>query len=44
MSAEASAWEAFYIASVASACQVDILGNKPLEQSILLQSIRESFD
>ncbi len=44
MSAGASAWEAFYIASVASACQVDILGNKPLEQSILLQSIRESFE
>ncbi|APE06028.1 ADP-heptose synthase [Alteromonas sp. RW2A1] len=44
MIAGASAWEAFYIASIASACQVGTIGNKPLQQSLLLRLLRESFE
>jgi rfaE bifunctional protein kinase chain/domain len=39
----ATPWQAFYIASIAAACQVDSLGNKPLDFDILQQRILESF-
>ncbi|WP_394191924.1 PfkB family carbohydrate kinase [Pseudoalteromonas atlantica] len=39
----ASPWEAFYLGSLAAACQVDSLGNTPLSYQVLKQAISESF-
>ncbi|REL26053.1 ADP-heptose synthase [Thalassotalea euphylliae] len=43
IAAGASPWQAFYIASIAAACQVDTLGNTPLAKSNLVQAVKESF-
>lgn len=43
ITAGATPWQAFYIASIASACQVDVVGNTPLLQSTLINSINMSF-
>ncbi|MBQ4810474.1 adenylyltransferase/cytidyltransferase family protein [Pseudoalteromonas luteoviolacea] len=40
---ESSPWEAFYLGSLAAACQVDSLGNTPLSLTVLKQAISESF-
>ncbi|MFK3863430.1 PfkB family carbohydrate kinase [Pseudoalteromonas rhizosphaerae] len=39
----ATPWQAFYIASIAAACQVDTLGNQPLSFNTLQQRVLESF-
>ncbi|MDK1285608.1 PfkB family carbohydrate kinase [Pseudoalteromonas umbrosa] len=39
----ASPWEAFYLGSLAAACQVGSLGNTPLSINMLEQAISESF-
>lgn len=39
----ASPWQAFYLASIAAACQVDTIGNTPLSKSNLIQAVKESF-
>ncbi|CCQ09754.1 ADP-heptose synthase [Pseudoalteromonas luteoviolacea B = ATCC 29581] len=39
----ADAWTAFYVGSIAAACQVDNLGNTPLELSVLEKAIEDSF-
>ncbi len=36
-------WQAFYLASIAAACQVDRVGNTPLEYSVLMNNIERSF-
>lgn len=43
LTANGSPWEAFYLGSLASACQVDTLGNTPLSLQILKQAINDSF-
>lgn len=43
LTALSSPWEAFYLGSLASACQVDSLGNKPLSLQVLKQAINDSF-
>ena len=40
----ANIWEACYVASIASACQVDRLGNTPLSAKILTTALEESFN
>ena len=41
--AGSSPWLAFYVASIASACQVDTLGNIPLDSKIFLNAVNASF-
>lgn len=43
LAAGADAWTAFYVGSIAAACQVDNLGNTPLELSVLEKAIEDSF-
>jgi rfaE bifunctional protein kinase chain/domain len=43
LAAGASPWQAFYIASIAAACQVDTIGNSPLSQTTLIKNIENSF-
>ncbi|MBQ4836983.1 PfkB family carbohydrate kinase [Pseudoalteromonas luteoviolacea] len=43
LSVNASPWEAFYLGSLAAACQVGSLGNTPLSLNVLEQAISESF-
>lgn len=39
----ASPWHAYYTASIASACQVERVGNRPLKQAKLKQLVQQSF-
>ena len=41
--AEATPWQAFYVASIAAACQVAVIGNTPLQRESLLSAIDRSF-
>ncbi len=43
MAAGADVWPAYYVASIAAACQVGRVGNTPLEQEDLAQLIESSF-
>ncbi|KZN39507.1 hypothetical protein N480_01340 [Pseudoalteromonas luteoviolacea S2607] len=44
LGAEATPWQAFFLGSIAAACQVDTLGNKPLEAQALIHTINEHFN
>ena len=39
----ANPWEAYYVSSIAAACQVDRVGNRPLDQDLLDDLINQSF-
>lgn len=43
LAANASPWHAYYLGSLASACQVSTTGNTPLSLSLLKQTVEESF-
>lgn len=40
----ASPWHAYYMASIAAACQVERVGNRPLKQIKLKQLVKQSFN
>lgn len=44
MAVGATPWQAFYIASIAAAYQVDTIGNTPLLHNVLLNTVKASFD
>lgn len=44
MAVGATPWQAFYVASIAAACQVDTLGNTPLLHNVLLNTVKASFE
>ena len=44
LAAGSTPWESFYIASIASACQVDSMGNTPLSRSTLQNAVSKSFE
>ena len=43
LAAGASPWAAFYVGSIAAACQVDTLGNSPLQIDQLIDAVTASF-
>ena len=43
LAVNAEPWQAFYVGSVAAACQVDTIGNTPLSSIRLINTLRDSF-
>ncbi|QTH71037.1 PfkB family carbohydrate kinase [Pseudoalteromonas xiamenensis] len=43
LATDSSPWHAFYLGSLAAACQVGIMGNSPLKMDILRRALQESF-
>ena len=43
IAAGATPWQAFYVGSIASACQVSNVGNSPLSHQLLRDAVEASF-